>query len=306
MKAIGIILSAILLSIIARGQQQAMYTQYMFNNQAINPAYSAMEESLRVTALSRLQWTGFKGAPRTQSLSVHSPIGESNTFIGGILADDRAGEVLKETGAYFTLAQRVEVGEDGYLAVGFNGGFSSFRGDYSQLYAQSPESVNDPVFQNTSVIRGNFGAGVMLFTPRFYMGVSSPYFYQRSIASAEKAEGSLRNKPHYYFQAGTLWDVSYDFKYKPGVLVKYVNGSPIQFDISSSILLMEKFWLGASYRSMDSFNFMASVFVTPDVQFGYSYDMAHTELRRYQKGSHEVMLKFRFAVRGRDHLACYF
>jgi len=306
MRALGVLIIVVLFSAGVFAQQQAMYTQYMFNNQAINPAYATMEESLRVTALSRLQWTGFKGAPRTNTISIHSPIGETETFVGGVLVDDRLGEVLKETGGYFSLAQRVEVGEEGYLAVGVNGGFSSFRGDYSELYNQSPESVNDPVFQNTSVIRGNFGVGVIYSTPRYYLGLSSPYFYQRSIASAEKASGSLRNKPHYYFQAGSLFEFSYDFKFKPGILLKYVNGSPIQVDLNTSLLVKEQFWIGASYRSMDSFNFMTSVLLTPDIQLGYSYDFAHTEIGKYQRGTHELMLKFRFAVRGRNHYACYF
>jgi type IX secretion system PorP/SprF family membrane protein len=305
MKALSILLITALLGISSFAQQQAMYTQYMFNNQAINPAYASMDESLRVTALSRIQWTGFKGAPQTHTLSFHTPISVSDTYIGGILINDQVGEVLKETGAYFTLAQRVPMGEEGYLSLGIHAGASSFRGNYSELYAQSPESVNDPVFQNSNVMRGNFGAGVMYFTPHFYMGISSPYFYQRSIASEEKRAGSLTTKPHYYFQTGSLFEFSYDFKFKPSILVKYVNGSPIQFDINTSILLTEKFWLGASYRSMDSFNLMTSALITPDIQFGYSYDFAHTKLGQFQKGSHEVMLKFRFPVFGRDHLACY-
>jgi len=305
MRAFGVLLIIVLVSLGAFAQQQAMYTQYMFNNQAINPAYATMDESLRVTALTRMQWTGFKGAPQTQTLSLHTPVGVSETYVGGILINDQIGEVLKETGAYFTLAQKVEIGEEGYLSLGINAGASNFRGNYAELYAQSPESVNDPVFQNTNVLRGNFGAGVMYFTQKFYMGLSSPYFYQRSLASAEKRAASLKNKPHYYFQMGSLFEFSYDFKFKPSILVKYVNGSPLQFDVNTSILLTERFWLGASYRSMDSFNLMTSALITPDIQFGYSYDFAHTKLGFNQKGSHEVMLKFRFPVFGRDHLACY-
>jgi type IX secretion system PorP/SprF family membrane protein len=57
----------------AHAQQKAMFTQYMFNGLVINPAYSAVDESLNITALARQQWVGFKGAPNTQTFSVHSP-----------------------------------------------------------------------------------------------------------------------------------------------------------------------------------------------------------------------------------------
>ncbi|HEY0054725.1 MAG TPA: type IX secretion system membrane protein PorP/SprF [Pedobacter sp.] len=305
MKRIIIVVIILIFALVGYGQQKAMYTQYMFNTLAINPAYASVDESLTVTALTRHQWIGYDGAPSTQTLSIHSPLGISNTFIGGILINDRIGQVLKETGGTFSLSQRVEVGSEEYLAVGANAGVSSFRAGYSELYDQSPESINDPVFHNSNNIRGNFGIGVMYFSQKFYLGLSSPHFYQKDFSSYSKETASRTVKPYYLFQAGSIIEFNYDLKFKPNLLIKYVNGSPAQFDINANFLIKETLWLGASYRSYDSFDALASVFITPDIQLGYSYDFAHTELAKVQKGSHEVMLKFRFAVKGRDHKACY-
>lgn len=305
MRRLFIVFIILLLALASYSQQQAMYTQYMFNTLAINPAYAAVDESMTITALSRHQWVGFKGAPQTQTLSIHTPIKESNTFVGALLINDQIGEVLKETGGYFTLSQRVEMADDAYLAVGVNGGVSSFRADYSQNYNYSPESVNDPKFYNSSSMRGNFGVGVMYFNDKYYVGLSSPHFFARDFSSFSKETSSPPVKPHFLFQAGSLFEFSYDFKFKPNLLVKYVNGAPMQVDVNANVLISEMLWLGASYRSMDSFDALASVFITPDIQFGYSYDFSNTELSKAQKGSHEVMLKFRFAVKGRDHRACY-
>lgn len=305
MRKIIIVLINLMFALVGLAQQKAMYTQYMFNTLAINPAYASVDESLTVTALSRHQWVGFKGAPNTQTISIHSPIGESNTFIGGLLINDQIGEVLKETGGSFTLSQRVEVGDEAYLAVGVNGGVSSFRSSYSEVYAHSPESLNDPVFQNSNNMRGNFGLGVMYFSDKYYLGISSPHFYQKDFTSFNKETAGRDIKSHYLFQAGSLIEFNYDFKFKPNLLIKYVNGSPLQFDLNANVLIKETFWIGASYRSADSFDALASVLITPNVQLGYSYDFAHTELSQVQKGSHEIMLKFRVAVKGRDHKACY-
>ncbi|WP_069658287.1 PorP/SprF family type IX secretion system membrane protein [Arcticibacter eurypsychrophilus] len=284
-------------------QQKALFSQYMFNTLAINPAYPCVDESLTITALSRHQWVGFKGAPKTQTISIHTPIKESNTFVGALLINDQIGEVLKETGGYLTIAQRVAVGETSYLSVGFSGGASSFRSGYSEVYPYSPESVNDPVFADANSIRGNFGIGVMLFSKTYYVGLSSPQFYQRDFTSYNKETTS---KSHYLAQAGVLLPLGYDFKLKPNVLIKYVNGSPIQIDLNANLLIKETLWLGASYRSADSFNGIVSVFITPDIQLGYSYDFANTEMAKAHSGSHEIMLKFKFVVKGRDHYACYF
>ncbi len=290
----------------AKAQQKAMYTQYMYNALAINPAYAAVDESLAITLLSRHQWVGFKGAPNTQTASIHTPIKESNTFLGALLLRDQIGEVISETGLSLTLSQRVPLNENTYLSVGINGGMSSFQADYSQKFGQSPVSVNDPTFQDQGNFRSNFGFGVSLFTDKYYVGISTPHFYYRDIASIAKNAASTAYRPHYLVQGGYIVDLGRDFKIKPNFLMKYVNGSPIEFDMNTNFLIKEKLSLGASYRSLDSFDGLISYYISPNVQLGYSYDFAHTELAKVQRGSHEVMIQFRLPVKGRDHMACYF
>ena len=303
MKLRGVLLLVFLWSmgLSAFAQQKAMYTQYMFNAMAINPAYAAVDEQMAVTMLSRHQWVGFAGAPNTQSFSIHTPIKQSNTFVGGQILRDQIGEVINETGGYLTLTQRVAIGLKTYLSVGINGGLSSFKATYSEI--NSPGSVNDPLFQNESSLRGNFGFGVMLFSDKYYVGVSSPHFYYSDLSASSNA---VKQRQHYMVQAGYLATINQNLKLKPNFLVKYVNGSPVQFDLNANLLINETLWVGASYRSLDSFSALASVYVTKDIQFGYSYDVAHTALSKVQKGSHEVMLQFRMGVKGRDQPRCYF
>ena len=280
-----------------------MYTQYMFNAMAINPAYAAVDEQMAVTMLSRHQWVGFTGAPNTQTVSIHTPIKQSNTFVGGQILRDQIGEVITETGAYATLTQRVPIGLKTFLSVGINGGLSSFKANYSARYDDSPGSANDPLFKDESSMRGNFGMGVMLFSDKYYVGVSSPHFYYTDLSLSEAA---TEHRPHYMVQAGYLAKLSNDLKFKPNFLIKYVNGSPVQFDLNANLLINETLWVGASYRTLDSFSALASLYVTKDIQFGYSYDVAHTALAKVQKGSHEVMLQFRMGVKGRNQPKCYF
>jgi type IX secretion system PorP/SprF family membrane protein len=287
-----------------RAQQKAMYTQYMFNAMAINPAYAAVDETMSVTMLSRHQWIGFTGAPNTQSVSFHTPVKRSNTFVGAQLLRDEIGEVINETGAYLTLSQRVALSPKSYLSVGINGGLSSFKANYSARYLDSPDSAIDPAFKDESTFRGNFGMGVMLFSDKYYVGVSSPHFYYGNLTVSESA---TKTRAHYMLQAGYLAQISQNLKFKPNFLIKYVNGAPVQFDLNANLLINEKLWVGTSYRSMDSFSALASLYITKDIQFGYSYDVAHTALSKVQKGSHEVMLQFRLGVKGRSNQPmCYF
>ncbi len=306
MRKISLIVVLCILYLVSYSQQQAMYTQYMFNTLAINPAYSSLDDAFTITGVSRMQWVGFKGAPRTQTLTLHTPINDSNTSIGAILINDQIGEVIQETGGYLSLAQRVEIFDETFLSVGFNGGVSSFKASYSDNYNYSPGSINDPVFQNSKEMRANFGFGVMLFSEKYYLGFSSPHFYYRDIASLGKEAASTKYRPHYMVQAGYLLQLGENFKFKPNFLAKYVNGSPVQMDFNANLLISETIWVGASYRTKESFDLMASFFITPSIQFGYSYDFTNTELAKIQKGSHEIMLKARIFGKTKDQTSCYF
>ena len=55
-------------------QQDPKYSQYMFNQMAINPAYAGSKEALSATAFIRSQWTGIEGAPKTETFSIHGPL----------------------------------------------------------------------------------------------------------------------------------------------------------------------------------------------------------------------------------------
>ena len=235
-----------------------MYTQYMFNAMAINPAYAAVDEQMAVTMLSRHQWVGFTGAPNTQSFSIHTPVKQSNTFVGAQVLSDQIGEVITETGGYLTLTQRVAVGLKTYLSVGINGGLSSFKANYSERYEDSPGSANDPAFQNESSMMGNFGLGVMLFSDKYYVGVSSPHFYYSDLSQSNT---STNQRPHYMLQGGYLAEINENLKFKPNFLIKYVNGSPVQFDLNANLLINEMLWVGTSYRTLDSFSALASLYI---------------------------------------------
>lgn len=287
-------------------QQKAMYTQYMFNGLALNPAYSATDEALSITSLYRQQWVGLKGAPNTQTLAIHSPLKESNTSLGLSIIRDQIGEVITEKGVYLTAAQRVPIGDETYLAVGFNAGMSSFSAEYSLRYPGSPQSLNDPVFEDQNLTRANFGLGVVFFGPQFYFGLSSPHFYYRPINDISNLKTSTTYRPHYILQGGYILPVSDLIKFKPHVIVNYVNGSPMLIDMNASALIAETLWLGGSYRSKDAFNAIAQIYITPAIALGYSYDFTTTRLARVEKGSHEISLKFRVPVKGREFPRCYF
>ncbi|NOR87783.1 MAG: type IX secretion system membrane protein PorP/SprF, partial [Bacteroidales bacterium] len=63
-------------------QQDALFSQYMFNMLVINPGYAGTTDGLNMTMVGRQQWVGLDGAPRTASFSIHSPLRNDKIGLG--------------------------------------------------------------------------------------------------------------------------------------------------------------------------------------------------------------------------------
>ncbi len=59
-------------------QQDALFSQYMFNKLVINPAYTGTRDALSIALVGRQQWVGMDGAPKTVTFTIHSPYGMKN------------------------------------------------------------------------------------------------------------------------------------------------------------------------------------------------------------------------------------
>ena len=72
-------------------QQDAQFTQYMYNTINVNPAYAGSRGVMSVFAVYRDQWLGIEGAPTTKAASLHSPIYNSRVGFGISLSKDEIG-----------------------------------------------------------------------------------------------------------------------------------------------------------------------------------------------------------------------
>ena len=122
MKNLVIILFTILCALQVNAQQDPQYTQYMYNMNIINPAYTGSTEGLAVGALYRSQWVGLDGGPETFTFNIHSPVGKK-VGLGLSIISDQIGPV-KETNAYVDFSYTIPVGTVTKLAFGVKGGFT--------------------------------------------------------------------------------------------------------------------------------------------------------------------------------------
>ena len=74
--------------------------------------------------------------------------------------------------------------------------------------------------------------------------------------------------------------------------MNYLNGSPLNLNLSANFLISDVVTLGASYRLDNAISGLAGLQVSNSLFLGYSYDYNTNGLGEYSQGSHEVILKF--------------
>lgn len=269
-------------------QQDAQFTQYMYNTININPAYAGSRGVMSIFGLHRTQWVGLDGAPTTNTFSLNTPISNSNLGIGLSLVNDRIGPTTDNT-ISGDISYTIQMNEDYKLSFGVKASANIFNLDTDKL---TPAQANDPNLQNfNNKFKPNIGAGVYLHSDKLYLGLSVPNFLEDSKYN-DNDVAVFQERMNFYFIGGYVFDVSPSIKFKPAVLTKMVTGAPLQVDASANFLFFDKLMLGGAYRWDAAVSALAGFQVTDGLFIGYSYDMETTQLRRYNSGSHEVFLRF--------------
>lgn len=277
-------------------QQNALFSQYMFNTLAFNPAYAGSRNVAAATALYRNQWVGIEGAPQTGTFTMDAPFANERLGLGIQLMSDKIG-ITKTTGIVLSGAYRIPINE-GSLSFGLQGSMNNYHAGFSSVNLDPSGPVPDMAFAtdiNKSLY--NFGAGTYYRNSRFYAGLSIQDFVRNRLNFNDINAGDItaRQSAHAYLATGYVFPLGYDFNLKTSVLVKGVKGAPVQGDLNATLWIKEVLAIGAEYRTSADISAMMEIRVSPRVSLGYAYDKSITSLRTYNSGSHEFMLRYEFS-----------
>jgi type IX secretion system PorP/SprF family membrane protein len=273
-------------------QQEAQFTQYMYNTININPAYAGSRGALSVFGLYRSQWVGLTGAPETATFSINSPINNSKVGVGLSLVNDKIGATT-ENNISADVSYTVQTSASFKLSFGVKATGSIFNFDADKL---DPEDMGDPQFQDLSnKFTPNVGAGLYWHSDKAYIGFSIPNFIETNQYD-DNDVAIYKEKISYYLMAGYVFNLDQfqDIQFKPALLTKMVQGAPLQVDLSANFMFINKFVVGVAYRWSASMSAMAGFQVTDGLYLGYAYDHETTELNNYNSGSHELFLRYEF------------
>ena len=280
-------------------QQDAQYTQYMYNTISVNPAYAGSRGVLSIAALHRSQWVGLDGAPTTQTLNFHTPVSEHVGLGLSVVNDEIGNGTNQDTYIDAAFSYTVHTSEEGKLSFGLKAGGHLFNVDFTKLRNYGAES-NLPNIDNK--FSPNFGAGIYYHTDKYYAGLSVPNFLQTEhFDSSDTNSSSLiaQERMNFYFITGYVFELRNNVKFKPAALVKAVKGAPLQVDLSANFLFNDKFSLGAAYRWDAAISALFGFQLNDQLMLGLAYDKETTDLgaTRFNDGSFEIMLRYEFLNR---------
>jgi type IX secretion system PorP/SprF family membrane protein len=293
-----------LISALTYGQQDPLYTHYMYNKLAINPGYAGSHELFSIEALTRFQWVGMNGGPRTTSLTAHTPLRNPHIGLGFYAYRDQLGPTV-DYGVMGNFTYRV-IFDHSKLCFGINAGFKYYNIDWAML---EPKDQGDIALINqvTNKAVPDVDFGIYYYAPHFYVGLSSKHLLENQMSVSSSPSPDTKSsfsklKRHFYGMAGGAIPFSDNFVFMPSILMKYVEGAPFQTDINASCLIHEVLTLGASFRTNAAVAFLVEVNITKNLSIGYSYDIWFNSLHGYNSGSHEIRIGYDFDLFGKSRM----
>ncbi len=291
-KRISILMVLLLIASAVFAQQEAMFTHYMYNTLAINPAYAGSRDALTVTALHRSQWVGFPGAPKTQTITLHSPCYQDAVNLGFSVLNDKIGPV-NNTSVYIDYAYRLKLSAKAKLAFGLVMGLNTYAIDLRVLESDDYSDELNQIADNS--VLPNMGFGIYYSTPKFYAGISSPKLIKNTYDYDDISSNLSVEQLHYYFIAGSFVRLSPDWELKPTGFMKVTRAATIEVDVTAELLYQSRFSFGVMGRTEDAVGFLVGVSITKQLALGYSFDWSFVNnTAKYNDGSHEVVLSYDF------------
>lgn len=291
LKVLHIVLFGVLSSVVF-GQQLPHYSQYMLNDYVINPAVAGARPYYEVRSSNRYQWVGITDAPRTYTLSINGPNKRNTMGFGGFLYTDNVGPT-RRTGLQASYSYHVKLDKETKLSFGISAGIHQFMVDAHKINLR--DEADNVLGQGViSVVIPDSKFGFFLYGKKYYVGGAIPQLFQNKLNLIGDPSSLSRLEDHYFMTGAYQFKIDRDFSLIPSAIIKYAAPAPMQFDLTLRALVRNKFWVGASYRSLDAVSFMVGFRHNQKLMIGYAYDASTSNLRNYNTGSHEIVLGIRF------------
>jgi type IX secretion system PorP/SprF family membrane protein len=275
------------LGVVAQGDP--VYRQNHFNAMMLNPAHAGSNTYSDVSVLALNQWVGMPGAPRTYTVSGNFKILE-NAGLGVAVLGDQYGPV-NVTNADVNLAYHLKLNKKYKLSMAIRGSIYSANVGLTDL---TIINSNDPYFQSnlSTGLSGNAGWGALLYSNKFYVGVSQPRLVRRAF-SDRNMNDFVDSQFGLISYMGGNFNLNRNVIFRPYIVSRYLKNTPYNFDMNAILNFNKKIDFGLTYQLLSGAGLIFGVDFG-NLYLGYAYTYPMNDLRRASFQSHEVSIRFKF------------
>lgn len=208
---------------------------------------------------------------------------------GVLIVSDRIGENTT-TSTSGLLAYKIDL-NDNLFSFGMQAGLINYKTDPGQLNFSHPD---DPSFARISETKFNLGAGAVLKSEKYLVGISVPRMLGNSFES--NGQSVQIYQQHFYLFGSYIYFLNERILFKPSVLFKGVKGAPVSTDVNFTVDINRAYAAGIFTRNFQAFGLLAQLNFLEKYKLAYLYEIPTNKSVGTQFNTHEVMIGFRTAV----------
>ena len=280
-------------------QQDKLITNFMFDKMSINPGKTGVDmyNSICATSIYRNQWDKVNGAPNSAVLNIEGNL--ERFFKGGIglaFYHDAIG-FSRQNNLLLNYSYPIRISNFGVLGLGFGIGIINYGIEPNWVPPTTATDLSLPVGFAATNLDANFGA---YFQGKdFYVGLSSTHLSEsllkKTVADIDQNYQTAR---HYYFMGVKSFDDVLNGKIDAQVLLR-TDLVKYSFDINTRYFFTindNELYGGLTYRNSDAIGVLLGFSPTQKFTIGYSYDITINKLASVSRGTHEIVLKYCYAI----------
>ncbi len=289
-----------------QAQQEAHYSQFMYNNLQVNPGFAGSRRVASFSALYRNQWIGFKGNPKSFLAGFDSPLPNFNKLGLGVMVSNQSEGIVNRMTVTPSVSYAIIHTDESTLRLGISASYRQYKFDLQSTNVNIRER-QDPTLSeddNPNFNNMNIGMGIYYDRKNIYAGFSIPNLNENPLIITQNTKTPLKGKEirHFYGMVGGLFPLggNENLQLKPSMMFKYVANAPFSVDANMSVLVKKKFMAGLSYRfgntSGDSVDLLTYAQVANNFAIGMAYDFTLSQIGNYNRNSVEILARYDFAI----------
>lgn len=289
----------LLMSELVFGQQVPVTNQYLINPYSLSPAFAGYNQKSELFIGYRKQWTNMPGSPKTSSINLSVPLSYKAWLGGNIISDET--DLFQNTYASLSYTYNLPVFIDSYLSFSL---WASVFQNTLNLAKINVANNQDPLLMDKNKLLStviNAGTGINFRRKDLTVGILVPnLFVNRNSLEYESSNNIMEIERQYIAFVSYQISVLPKWQLKPFLIFRSIKNTDLNYDISTLIKYVNKYWLGLTYRKGSIIGLSAGGELINRLIFNYTYEFSNNGFTGYTSGTHEFSIGYNLNMGERD------